>query len=111
MTTRGPRPAGGRIVVDGEVDEPLTDGPTTGPVSALLDAARPRPQADHGLVHGGLDAYLASIPLTDLRNGELTDGRLVIHGGRTMCWNVKDVVRIEVTVGPRPDSVPAKPPH
>ena len=71
----------------------------------------PRPAADHATVHGASDGYTASIPLTDLRRGVLVDGRLTVEGGRTLCWNVKDVIRIEVTVGHQPDSVPDKPTH
>lgn len=100
------------ITVDGEVEAPTDAAPRTAPVVGdLLEAARPRPEADHATVHAGGDAYRASIPLHDLRRGELVDGRLTIPDGRTLCWNVKDVVRIEVTVGPQPDSVPPKPPH
>ena len=100
------------ITIDGEVEAPIEAAPRTAPtVGELLDAARPRPAADHATVHAGDDAYRASIPLVDLRRGELVDGRLTIPDGRTLCWNVKDVVRIEVTVGPQPDSVPPKPPH
>jgi len=99
------------IVVDGEVDRPVQDGPRSAAVADLLDRAAPRPGADHGTVHAGGDAYRASIPLADLRRGELDGGRLTIPGGRTLCWNVKDVVRIEVTRGKQPDSVPENPPH
>jgi DMSO/TMAO reductase YedYZ molybdopterin-dependent catalytic subunit len=97
--------------VDGEVESPLVVDDRTAGLADLLDAARPRPGADHATVHAAADGYRASIPLTELRRGELADGRLTIPDGRTMCWNVKDVVRIEVTTGPRPDSVPENPPH
>jgi hypothetical protein len=99
------------LVVDGEVKHVLALMQRTGNVAELLEAAQPLPDADHATVHSGDDAYRASIPIEDLRRGMLTDGRLVIEDGRTMCWNVKDVVRIEVTTGSRPDSVPANPPH
>ena len=82
----------------------------TGPVAELLDAAEPLPGADHGTVHSA-DGYRASIPVTELRRGLLDHGRLTVPRGRTLCWNVKDVVRIELTEGPRPDSVPENPPH
>jgi hypothetical protein len=113
LTPAGPeRPsAGGSIVVDGAVAAPVPAAPRTAAVADLLDAARPAPEADHATVHAGDDAYRASIPLGELRRGRLTDGRLMIPDGRTLCWNVKDVVRIEVTAGPRPDSVPEDPPH
>ena len=99
------------LTVDGEVEAPFTTPNRTAAINELLATARPRPGTDHATVHAGGDAYRASIPLADLRRGELVDGRLTIPDGRTLCWNVKDVVRIEVTVGPRPDSVPPKPPH
>ena len=34
---------------------------------------------------------------------------LDVPEGKTKCWNVKDVVRIEVTTGARPDTVPTTP--
>lgn len=99
------------LTVDGEVSCPQITDDRTGPVAALLDAAAPRPAADHGTVHSGDGLYTASIPLDALRRGELDDGRLRIRDGRTLCWNVKDVARIELTVGHRADSVPDNPPH
>ena len=99
------------LVVDGEVEAPFSTPDRTAAVEDLLAAARPRPGTDHATVHAAGDGYTASIPLTELARGTLTDGRLVVDGGRTLCWNVKDVIRIEVTVGPRPDSVPENPPH
>lgn len=97
--------------MDGDVDAPFVTEDRSGAVATLLDAAQPRADADHATVHGGGDGYLASIPLVDLRRGLLADGRLTIPEGRTLCWNVKDVVRIEVTRGKAPDSVPENPPH
>ena len=99
------------LTIDGEVEAPFTTANRTAAIGELLAAARPRSGSDHATVHAGADGYTASIPLSDLARGSLTDGRLVVDGGRTLCWNVKDVVRIEVTVGPRPDSVPENPPH
>ena len=99
------------MVVDGEVAEPRRTPERTGPVTELLRAARPLPGADHATFHSGDGLYRASIPLAELERAELADGRLTVPGGRTQCWNVKDVVRIEVTTGARPDSVPENPPH
>jgi hypothetical protein len=101
----------GDLVVDGEVAAPLRTRRRTGAVADLLDAARPRPTADHATVHSADGAYRASIPLADLRRGSLAEGRLTVPDGRTLCWNVKDVGRIEVTRGHRPDSVPDDPEH
>ena len=99
------------IVVDGAVTSPCRFESRTVPVRDLLAAARPSPGADHGTVIAASDGYRASIPLAELERGSLADGRLTIPDGRTLCWNVKDVVRIEVTVGPQPDDVPPNPPH
>ena len=99
------------LTIDGAVEAPQRLTTRTGAVADLLAMARPDPGADHATVVSAGDGYRASIPLVDLARGSLTDGRLTVHGGRTLCWNVKDVVRIEVTVGPRPDDVPENPPH
>lgn len=37
--------------------------------------------------------------------------RLLVPEGRTLCWHVKGLARLRMTVGPEPDSVPEKPPH
>ncbi|HMC42541.1 MAG TPA: hypothetical protein VKI20_05975 [Acidimicrobiales bacterium] len=111
MSRPDPGPGRPALSVDGEVASPLALTHRTAGLAELLDAARPRPGADHATVHSGDGTYTASIPLADLRRATLTDGRLIVEGGRTLCWNVKDVVRIEVTTGHRPDSVPANPPH
>ena len=109
MTGDGSASAG--LVVDGAVETPFRTDSRTAAVRDLLAAARPSPDADHGTVISAGDGYRASIPLEDLARGSLADGRLTIPDGRTLCWNVKDVVRIEVTVGPEPDDVPENPPH
>lgn len=97
--------------MDGAVEAPHRSPTRTATVGDLLAAARPLANADHATVISEGDGYRASIPLDDLARGSLVDGRLTIPGGRTLCWNVKDVVRIEVTVGPQPDDVPENPPH
>jgi len=103
--------SGDELVVDGEVRVPFHAPSRTGVVGDFLDAAEPHPTADHGTVISRDDDYRASIPLADLRRGLLDEGRLTIPDGRTLCWNVKDVIRIEVTTGKQPDSVPENPPH
>jgi hypothetical protein len=99
------------LIVDGAVANPLSLQSRSLLVADALEAVRPLSEADHATVHSRLDGYKASIPLEDLRRGLITDGRLVVKSGRTLCWNVKDVARIEVTAGPRPDSVPDRPTH
>lgn len=99
------------LEIGGAVDRPHVVTDRNGVVGDLIDAASPLDDADHGTVVSAIDGYRASIPLPDLRRGVLTDGRLTIPDGRTLCWNVKDVVRIEVTNGKAPDDVPEKPPH
>jgi len=99
------------LQIDGAVGQPLVIEDRNGTVGDLLDAAGVRDGADHATVESGIDGYRASIPLADLRRGVLADGRLTIPDGRTLCWNVKDVVRIEVTAGEQPDDVPENPPH
>ena len=88
-------------------------------MAALLDLVEPAPGADHVTVSSGDGHYRASIPLEQLRGaGWLFVGverggplRLVVEEGRTLCWNVKDVVGLHLTQGPEPDSVPENPPH
>jgi len=99
------------LLVDGDVERPRRTAERSGRVADLLRAAKPVPGADHATFHSGDGLYRASIPLEELGRAELEDGRLTVPGGQTKCWNVKDVVRIEVTIGARPDSVPANPPH
>ena len=106
-------------VADGFVGE-------AAPLRAVIDAAGPLPEATHGTVVSDDGLYRASIPLEDLldrgwvafrlhgdllpreRGGPL---RVVVPEGRTLCWNVKGVVAIEITAGAAPDSVPANPTH
>lgn len=60
--------------------------------------------ADHALVHAGDGRFRMSIPLDALRRAALVGGRLVVPDAPSRQWHVKDVTRIEVTTGPRPDS-------
>lgn len=104
----GEQPA---ITVDGEVARTVTSPDRADvEVRVLLDAAAPADGADHATIHSGDGLYTASIPLENLRRSTISDGRLLVPDGWTKCWNVKDVVRIEVTTGKRPDSVPGTPP-
>jgi hypothetical protein len=76
---------------------------------------------DPGATHASFDSvardYRASIPIDVVRSQGIIlvdeEGRLRlrVREGRTLCWNVKDVGSIRLTVGPEEDSVPANPPH
>ena len=84
-------------------------------VADVLDQVGLATGATHATVVSADGGYTASIPLEELlAGGHLAVGediRLTITGGRTLCWNVKDVATIRVTDGPEPDSVPENPPH
>lgn len=73
--------------------------------------------ATHATFESVAGDYRASIPLAVARRqGRLLvepDGsvRLRVEEGDTLCWNVKDVGTIRLTVGPEPDSVPEDPSH
>lgn len=94
------------LVVDGLVAEPLETPERDGTVEDLLERARPGAGADHATVHSGDGHYRASIPLAFLRLASIDGGRLHVPDAPTRCWNVKDVVRIELTAGKQPDTVP-----
>ncbi|MDX1690187.1 MAG: hypothetical protein R3290_04085 [Acidimicrobiia bacterium] len=91
------------------------------PVAGLLDRLEVDARADHATALSGDGHYSASIPVTELRRGgwlllgqEVGSGgpvRLVVEDGRTLCWNVKQVVGLRFTDGAEPDSVPENPPH
>lgn len=96
------------------------------PVAAILDSVAIADAATHGTVVSSDGGYRASIPIGTLRGGGwlavALDGRplpadrggplrLTVADGTTLCWNVKDVGSIRLTVGPEPDSVPENPPH
>jgi DMSO/TMAO reductase YedYZ molybdopterin-dependent catalytic subunit len=95
-------------------------------VAELIADASPSPQATHCTVIGDAGSYRASIPLDDLvaggwlafglDKGPLPDARggpfrLTVAAGETLCWNVKRVDALELTVGPVADDVPENPPH
>ena len=74
------------------------------------------PRATHA-TFSSRDGYRASIPLgVARRQGVLflqADGsiRLRVEDGATLCWNVKDLGEVRLTVGAEPDSVPESPVH
>jgi DMSO/TMAO reductase YedYZ molybdopterin-dependent catalytic subunit len=95
-------------------------------IGDLLDASEPLGTADHCTIESGDGLYRASIPLADLsesawlvfssEGGPLPRDRggpfrLVVQDGRTLCWNVKGVAEVRVTMGREPDSIPENPPH
>lgn len=95
-------------------------------LSELLDAARPASRATHVTAISADGRYRASIPIPDANaSGWIAFAiesealpsehggpfRLTVAGGRTLCWNVKDLGELKVTVGPEPDDVPERPPH
>ena len=94
------------LMIAGAVERPLELQQREGPLGPLLALASPTAGADHATVRSRDGQFRASIPLDVLRDGRLVDGRLRLPDPPTRCWDVKDVSRIEVTVGPRPDSVP-----
>jgi hypothetical protein len=109
-TTSGPSrraDAPDTLVIDGLVDHPREAPRAAGPLADLLAAAGPA--GDHGTVHSGDGLFQASIPLGVLAAASIgDDGRLAIDDAPTRCWLVKDVRRIEITDGRRPDSLPAE---
>lgn len=101
----------------GAIDDGAT-GIISVPVGSILDAAGLHESATHGTVISSDGTYRASIPLGELQGGgwlavpdDERDLRLTITGGRTLCWNVKDVGSINVSDHAEPDSVPENPPH
>jgi hypothetical protein len=100
-------PAGDELLmIAGAVERPVEIVQRDGPLVALLDLVGPVAGADHATVWSRDRQFHASIPLDVLRDGHLVDGRLRLPDPPTRCWDVKDVARIEVTFGARPDSVP-----
>lgn len=93
-------------MIAGAVERPLELVQRDGPLEPLVSLAGPVAGADHATVHSRDGQYRASMPLDRLRAARLEHGTLRVPddpGG----WDVEDVVRIEVTVGARPDSLPA----
>jgi heme-degrading monooxygenase HmoA len=102
------------------------EGDEAAPVASLLHGLAIDDSISHATVVSRDGAYRASIPLQELRaSGRLAFARggrplpadaggplrLTVTEGSTLCWNVKDVSRIELTAGKQPDSVPENPPH
>lgn len=100
----------------------LAEG-TSVPVARLLDDMG---AATHASFETASTDYRASIPIDVVvaagvivlgdEEGPLDASRggpfrLLVPDGKTLCWNVKNVARIRLTVGSEPDSVPANPPH
>jgi len=96
---------GPTLLINGAVEHPLELVQRSGPLAQLLGLCGPSTGADHATVSSRDGQYRASIPLEWLLRGRLEDGRLRIPAAPTKCWSVKDVVSIELTAGPRPDSV------
>lgn len=103
------------IEVRGEVLRPGLVEAASARIAPLLEQAEPGETATHATVVAD-DGYRASIPLAALRDGgelsvEDDSLRLRVIDGKTLCWNVKNVVAIDVSVGKQPDDVPPKPKH
>lgn len=95
------------LTIDGLVAAATTVQREGGPLRPLLMECEADPMADHGTVHSGDGLFQASIPLSTLEGASLDgDGRMHIDDTPTNCWLVKDVRRIELTAGRRPDSLP-----
>lgn len=105
----------GLVERPGMVDVGRLPGAPDVEFGAVLEQAGLHPDATHATVFSRDGAYTASIPLEELlAGGRLSLGddlRLTILGGRTLCWNVKDVGGVRITDHPEPDSVPENPPH
>lgn len=94
------------LVIDGLVTQPVEAAEREGPLEPLLIESGPKEAADYGTVFSGDGHFTASIPLDFLCRSRLEDGRLWVPEAPTHCWDVKDVVRIELTAGRQPDTVP-----
>lgn len=98
---------GPQLMIAGAVANPLELVQRDGPLLPLLRLAQPTEGADHATVFARDGQFRVSMPLEALERAALVHGRLRVPDAPTRCWDVKDVVRIELTVGHRPDSVPA----
>ena len=105
-----------QLVVDGSSQALDTDSLPVAAKDGILHlgAALAVPNGRWVTVRAGGDDYVASIPAAEFTAGaELTveSRRLIVREGSTLCWNVKDVRRIEVGDERQPDSVPENPTH
>ena len=87
----------------------------SGPVASVLESHQLPTDTTHVTVIA-TDGYRASIPLEVLREGgvlsvEENAWRLEVVDGNTLCWNVKDVIRLEPTHGKAEDDIPENPSH
>ena len=96
------------LTIDGAVATPATHETIDGEVGPRLEAAGPEEGVDHGTVYSADGLFTASIPLETLLGAHIAGGRLQIEDSPTKCWLVKDIARIELTVGRQPDTVPAE---
>jgi len=94
------------IRVEGKVVRSVQVQERTVAVRALFEMAEPLPAADYATVHSGDGLYRASIPLDRLLSAEIREGRLHVPDAPTNCWNVKDVMLLEVTTGKQSDTLP-----
>ena len=93
------------LLIAGAVIHPIELVGRQGPLEPLIELAQPVEAADHATVWARDGLFRASIPLEFVRRGRLDGGRLRVPDAPTKCWSVKDVSRIELTVGPVRDSV------
>jgi len=103
------------LLVTGAVVERGRVAAEAGRLDRLLDGIARDVDADHVTVISG-DGYRASIPFADLHSGgvltlEESGWRLRVEDGRTHCWNVKGVARLDFTSGKADDDVSPDPPH
>ncbi|HDH03216.1 MAG TPA: hypothetical protein ENH15_03100 [Actinobacteria bacterium] len=104
-------------MAESEMEPDLPQESLVIPVQEILAEAVPRAGATHVTVVSKAEAYRASIPIGVLvdrgRMVMAQDGsvRLLVPEGRTMCWNVKDVATLRVTVGKELDDVDDNPTH
>ncbi|MDH3499898.1 MAG: molybdopterin-dependent oxidoreductase [Acidimicrobiia bacterium] len=110
----------------GVVDAPGELGGKALRVGAVLRDAAPTRDAAHVTFVSGDGLYRAAVPIADAADkGLLLVGsddaglspsvggpiRLIVPDGDTLCWNVKNVVEMRVTVEKETDSVPNQPTH
>lgn len=95
-------------------------------VADVVDVSGDGARATHCTAISRDGSYRASLPIatmlsagriTVLRNGRVLDAaqggplRLTVVEGDTLCWNVKHLEELRLSIGALPDDVPANPPH